>query len=374
NHVDPHHFLFEDLPDSTWFHFWPTYTQSNFKASTLYDPYASEYDRKKFNEGWFVEDMPDFDQDNPFLATYLIQNTIWWVEQFDLHGIRIDTYTYPDQSFMKKLNKAMLDNYPDMALFGETWVHQTTTQSYFVGNSRTRGGDDNYHYSVTDFQVAFGIRNAVTEDFGWTEGVSDLYYALAKDVVYPEPEKHVTFFDNHDLERLYGIADKNLDKLHQGIALLMTLRGTPCLLYGTELLMAGTENHGKIREDMPGGWKGDSIDKFNSENWSTEERATIELIQNLQQCRTENQDLFNQGKMVQFIPNKGVYAYGRIHNGKTLLVILNTGREEHSIDYGKYKELIQNKREAQNIVTQELVQLKTNDKLAASGFVVLFFD
>ena len=35
-------------------------------------------------EGWFVDTMPDLNQDNPFMATYLIQNSIWWIETAQL--------------------------------------------------------------------------------------------------------------------------------------------------------------------------------------------------------------------------------------------------------------------------------------------------
>ena len=68
---------------------------SNHRRTTNQDGYASTYDRERMNQGWFVKEMPDLNQRNPFLATYLIQNSIWWIETLRLGGIRQDTYPYP---------------------------------------------------------------------------------------------------------------------------------------------------------------------------------------------------------------------------------------------------------------------------------------
>ena len=183
NHVGNEHFFIRDLPASDWIHQFDTFTKSSFRAPTLLDPYASEFDRNLMANGWFDEHMPDLNQKNPHLATYLIQNNLWWITYADLDGFRIDTYAYPDQKFMAKWAKAILTEYPDFTLFAETWVHGVPVQAWFT--EKTAHKDfDNAMQGVTDFQLYYAINHALTNPFGWTEGLSRIYYTLAKDYIY----------------------------------------------------------------------------------------------------------------------------------------------------------------------------------------------
>jgi hypothetical protein len=68
NHTGIEHFLYRDMPDSTWFHKWPNYTQTTYKDQPLFDPYASVSDKKLMSDGWFVPSMPDINQRNPFFC------------------------------------------------------------------------------------------------------------------------------------------------------------------------------------------------------------------------------------------------------------------------------------------------------------------
>jgi len=104
NHVGIHHFLYKEMPDSSWFHWWPSYTNTTYKDQTLMDPYAAAIDKKKMSDGWFVPGMPDLNQHNPFMANFLIQHAIWCTEEFGLDGWRIDTYAYNDLEFMNRCN------------------------------------------------------------------------------------------------------------------------------------------------------------------------------------------------------------------------------------------------------------------------------
>ena len=47
-------------------------------------------------DGWFTLTMPDFNQRNRHVATYLIQSSIWWIEYAGINGIRQDTHPYAD--------------------------------------------------------------------------------------------------------------------------------------------------------------------------------------------------------------------------------------------------------------------------------------
>jgi glycosidase len=193
NHVGIEHVTVADLPMKDWLHQWPKFTQTSYKDQPLMDPYASEGDKKVTSDGWFTTQMPDLNQNNPYVANYLIQHAIWSVEEFAVDGWRIDTYIYNDLAFMNRCNKALLDEYPALTMFGETWVHGTANQAYFTENNFNIPFKSNLP-GVTDFQTnLYGIVPALNQNFGWTEGVNRLYQTLAQDFVYKKPLNHVYF-------------------------------------------------------------------------------------------------------------------------------------------------------------------------------------
>ena len=236
NHVGLYHFTVQDPPMKDWLHQWPAYTQTNYKDQTLFDPYASQKEKRIMSDGWFTNQMPDLNQSNPYVSNFLIQHAIWSVEEFGVDGWRIDTYIYNDLDFMNKCNKALLDEYPKITMFGETWVHGTANQAYFVQNNLNVPFKSNL-FGATDFQTLFyGITPALTQSFGWTDGVNKLYQTLSNDFLYKDPWNNVIFLDNHDMTRFLSTVNDDVDKLKMGIGWLLTSRGIPEMYYGTEVL------------------------------------------------------------------------------------------------------------------------------------------
>jgi len=351
NHIGNEHFLFKDLPDSSWFHFWPEYTRTNYRAPSLMDPYASDYEKKVMSDGWFDKHMPDLNQKNPAVAKYLIQQTLWWIEEFNIDALRIDTYAYPDQDFMRDWGKAVKEAFPDIFLFAETWVHGETVQGWFLGSGL--GPVSNYVDGLTDFQVYYAINDALTKDQGWTEGISRLYYTLSSDYIYEKPEDMVTFLDNHDLARFFGYVNSDLDKMKIGLGMLFTLRGIPSIYYGTEILMKETDGHGKIREDFPGGWPTDSLNKFTQADRTADENMIWNFIQKLSKLRKSSSAIQN-GKLTQFIPIDGLYVYFRSDQSETYMVIVNVSDEAREWSRSKYSELLNNAKIFQSLDGDEL--------------------
>lgn len=338
NHVGSKHHLFEDLPDSSFFNFHREFTRTNYRAVSLFDPNASESDRKRFTDGWFDTHMPDVNQRQPQFANFLIQNSIWWIELFGIDAFRIDTYTYPDQKFMGDLARRIRMEYPDFFLFGETWVHGPEIQSYFVENNPHNPVSTHLN-TVTDFQLCFAIQEALTRSPGWTEGITKIYYRLAADYLYEEPGQMVTFLDNHDLARVFGYLNGDFDKFRIALTMLFTMRGIPCLYYGTEILLKETENHGVIREDFPGGWPGDTLDKFTAEGRSDLENQAYELTQILLKWRSQS-DAIKNGRMMQFVPEDHVYVYFRFTKSDTVMVVCNVHeKEDRELDLSRFAEV-----------------------------------
>lgn len=325
NHWGDRHPLYTAMPDSSWFNFWPEFTRTTYRATTLFDPYVAENDRTTFTDGWFDHHMPDLNQQNPHLANYLIQNSLWTIGHFGVDAFRIDTYAYPDQLFMKELLRRVRLDFPDFFAFGETWVHGTPVQAWFTDKNGTLKPFDSHLESVTDFQLHYAIQDALNQPFGWTQGVSRLYYTLAKDILYTDASRNVTFLDNHDLSRIYSVLGEDSDKLKMAIGFMMTTRGIPSLYYGTEIGLTGfADPDGKVRQDFPGGWPGDAVNKFVASGREADEADIFNYVKQLANYRKANAALF-KGDLVHFVPEAGVYVYLRKGGGKVLLSVFNPG-------------------------------------------------
>lgn len=351
NHVGKEHFLFQDMPDSSWFHQWPTYTNTNYKDQVLMDPYASASDKKRMSDGWFTPMMPDLNQDNPYVANFLIQHALWTTEEFGVDGWRIDTYAYNDLAFMNRCNKALLDQFPQLHMFGETWVHGIPNQSFFAKNKYNIPFKSNLP-GVTDFQLnLYGILPALTQGFGWTEGVNRLYLTATNDFVYADPMKNVIFLDNHDLSRFLSMVGEDDQKLKMGLAWLLTFRGIPQLYYGTEIRMKNYSNpDGLVRLDFQGGWAGDASNKFEASGRTDAENAIYNYVRTLANFRKSSSAL-KKGKMMQYVPEDGTYVYFRYDNKQTIMCILNPDNAEKTLSGNRFSEMLQNRKTGKDIVS-----------------------
>jgi len=358
NHVGLYHFTVQDLPMKDWLHQWPQYTNTNYKDQVLFDPYASEFEKKKMSDGWFTKLMPDLNQSNPYVANFLIQHAIWTVEEFGIDGWRIDTYAYNDLDFMNRCNKALMDEFPKLTMFGETWMHGVINQSYFVQNNYNIPFKSNLQAS-TDFQTLWGITDAMTKDFGWDDGVNKLYTTLAQDFVYKDPTRQVIFLDNHDMSRFFSVVNEDITKYQSSLTWLLTCRGIPQIYYGDELATTGTTSpsDGYVRLDFPGGWPGDKVNKFTSEGRTKKDQAIYEHIATLANYRKTSSAL-TTGKFMQYVPEEGVYVYFRYDNKQTVMVIMNTSKQEKKVTIEKYTERTNGFSKMKNIFTGKITALK----------------
>ncbi len=338
NHVGLYHFTVQDMPMKEWLNQWPQYTNTTYKDQVLFDPYASAMEQKKMSDGWFTRQMPDLNQNNPFVANFLIQHALWTVENFGIDGWRIDTYAYNDLNFMNRCNKALTDEYPRITLFGETWVHGVPNQSYLVQNNYNIPFKSNLQAS-TDFQTLWAMQDAMTKDFGWDDGVNKLYTTLAQDFVYKDPTRQVIFLDNHDMARFFTVVNEDVERYQSALAWLLTCRGIPQIYYGDELATAGSTypNDGYVRLDFPGGWAGDKADKFTIEGRTQRDQSIFQYFATLANFRKTSSAL-TVGKMMQYVPEDGVYVYFRYTDQQTVMVVMNTSKETKTISPEKYTE------------------------------------
>ncbi len=371
NHVGLQHFTVQDKPMKDWLHEWPNFTQTNYKDQLQMDPYASKVQQKIMSDGWFVKQMPDLNQTNPYVANYLIQNALWAVEEFGVDGWRIDTYIYNDLPFMNRCNKALMDEYPKLTLFGETWVHGTANQAYFVENNLSIPFKSNLP-GATDFQTLFyGITPALTEKFGWTDGVNKLYQTLSNDFLYKDPMQNVIFLDNHDMTRFLSTVGEDVGKLKMGIMWLLTCRGIPQLYYGTEILMKGVSNpDGLVRGDFKGGWKEDQDNKFTADGRTAAENEVYELTRRLANFR-KTSSAITTGSTMQYVPDNGLYVYFRYDKKQTVMCVMNTSDKEMEVDFTKYAEMTNPFTNALSITNGATYNMHSTVKIAAMSMWVM---
>jgi glycosidase len=358
NHSGRFHFLVQDAPDNTWLHQWPKFTEPSHKEQVIFDPYASKTEQLKMTDGWFTPEMPDLNQSNPFMAKFLTQNAIWSVETFGVDGFRIDTYKYNDLSFVNQLNQTLQNDFPSLTSFGESWVHGVAAQAYFVENNMNVPFKSNLQ-GGQDFQTLFyGILPALNEPFGWTDGVTKLYTTLSNDFLYKDASRNVLFLDNHDMTRILSSLGESVPKLKVALAWLFTCRGIPQLYYGTEVMMKGIANpDGWVRLDFPGGWEGDKKNAFTGEGLTTEEKAIQAYTKSLGNYRKQSTAL-QTGKMMQFIPNNGLYVYFRYDAKSTVMCVMNTDKQSRTVDMNDFSERTKGFNGGKDIITNQQINTK----------------
>lgn len=359
NHCGSEHWWMKDPPSNDWINsLGDGYTETNHRKTTLVDPYVSKRDRDIMTRGWFVPAMPDLNQDNPFMATYLIQNTIWWIEYAGLYGIRQDTYSYPFRDFMTDWTCAIRNEYPNMNIVGEEWIENPSVIAYWQEDKINHDGYSSCLSSLMDFPMCFALHKSLREEEAWSEGLVRLYEILANDFVYAHPEKMVIFPDNHDMSRILTQLGEDRALTKMALVYILTMRGVPQIYYGTEILMSnqGTDSHGIIRSDFPGGWPGDTINAFTGEGMDAEKLDFQEWMRDILTWRKSSEVIHN-GKLMHFEPEDGQYVYFRYDDNNCTMVAMNKNSEEFTLDSNKYAERISKYSMGKDVLTGEEFQL-----------------
>lgn len=371
NHVGSEHWTVKDLPMKNWVHQWPAFTKTNYKDQVLFDPYASKADKKVMTDGWFDKHMPDMDHSNPFVRNYITQSHIWWIEYSGLDGFRLDTYAYNDLEYMAEWGKAIKAEYPNFTFFGETWVHGVPNQVYFTQGKTVNQEIDTELQAVTDFQALWGINEALNGKFGWNDGVNKLYTTIASDYVYQDPTRNVVFLDNHDLSRFYSVIGEDFNKYKSGVAWLLTTRGIPQFYYGTEILMKNFSNpDGLVREDFKGGWAEDKENKFTEAGRTAKENEAFQFVKTLANYR-KNNPVLQVGKLMQYVPENGIYVYFRYNEDKTVMVIMNTNEKPEEVSTARFTERMAGFTRATDVITRKDISSIGSFQVPAKTTLVL---
>ena len=363
NHVGTHHWFIKDLPTSDWVHDLAEVGTTNFRTSTVMDPYASEYDFNSTVKGWFVVDMPDLDQRNELVANYLIQKTLWWVEYSGIDGIRMDTHPYPYKEYMADWSKRVLNEFPNFNIVGEAWMPNTPTTAYWQTGFPSPDGYESYLPSVTDFPLYGSLTAGLNESPGWDTGISRLYFSLSQDFLFTDANLNVIFPGNHDLDRIFTVMGEDYNKYKLALTFVLTTRGIPQLYYGDEILMTGGGPDGLKRKDFPGGWAEDSINAFTHAGRVQYGDETgfpvVEAHDFLTRVATwrQDKDVIHNGNLTHFIPENNIYVYFRHNEEETVMVVLNAQNETQSLDLSRFSELMEGYQSGYDLISQHNFQI-----------------
>ena len=347
------------------------YLQTSYKLTPVLDPYASQVDMKETVDGWFVPTMPDLNQRNHHLMTYLIQNSEWWIETAGIDGIRMDTYPYADRTAMAHWMEVLDEEYPNFNTVGETWVTEPAYTAAWQKDSKL-SDQNSYLKTVMDFAFYDRVNLAKNEETdGWWNGFNRIYNSLCYDYLYKDPSHVMAFIENHDTDRFLGNGQDTL-ALKQSLALLLTMNRIPQLYYGTEVLMNGTKQitDGHVRRDFPGGFPGDKHNAFTKEGRTKEENQMFSWLSRLLHWRQGN-ELITKGKQTQFIPVDGVYVVARSLNGKAILTVLNGTSHQKKMQVARYAEIIKSTTTAKNILTGRNIDLTKDVTLQPRATMIL---
>ncbi|MDP2114800.1 MAG: alpha-amylase family glycosyl hydrolase, partial [Bacteroidota bacterium] len=352
NHIGSEHWWMDDMPSADWLNYYPEHKITSHRRTVNQDPYASEADKRLMADGWFVPSMPDLNQRNPFVSNYLIQNSIWWTEYLGLDGIRMDTYPYPDKFAMAEWTRRMLEEYPDFYMVGEEWAMNPAIVAYWQKGKINQDGYVSYLPGLMDFPLNNAVIQSLKNPESWGGGLVTLFEALANDFQYADPEKLVIFPDNHDMSRIYTQLGENYDLLKMSIAYYATTRGIPQIFYGTEILMSnpGTEEHGVIRSDFPGGWAGDQVNAFTGAGLTTQQKQAQDFFSKILNWR-KSSEVIHSGKLKHFAPEDGVYVYFRYNQSGKVMVVLNKNTSEKSLNTSRFSEVMDNCTSGKEIIS-----------------------
>jgi len=353
NHIGTGHWWMDDLPTPDWLNYQDDIRITSHARTTNQDPYASAGDRELFASGWFVDSMPDLNQRNPLLADYLVQNSIWWVEYLGLHGIRQDTYPYPDKHFMSEWSRRIMQEYPNINIVGEEWSPNPNVTSYWQRGKHNHDGYVSHLPTVMDFPLQIALKESLTMDEKeWGSVWTDVYEMLGNDYLYPSAEDLLIFPDNHDMSRIYTQLDEDYELYRMALVFYLTMRGIPQIYYGTEILMShpGTDSHGAIRSDFPGGWSGDRANAFTGKGLGREQREAQDFVRKLLQWR-KSTPVIHDGKLMHYAPDGNVYVYFRYDDDDTVMVIFNRGDETATVDTERFSERLGDSTRAVDVIS-----------------------
>ena len=313
NHVGSQHPWAKDPPLPNWFHgTLANHRLNTFRNSALLSPHAHQRDVRDVLDGWFSDDLPDMNQDEPEVARYEIQNALWWVGVTGIDGIREDTIQYMPRAFIRDLSLSLHREYPKLWLVGEVFERDAAQTAFFIGGHTGWDGIDTKLDSVFDFALWNTSLNVFTNKLP----VHALRDQLKYDALYPDPAKLTVLANNHDTPRFLSLEHATINGAKLHTAFILSTRGIPQLYYGEEIAMEGGEDPDN-RRDFP-------ARAFNASERNEEEREMFEWTRAWIRLRREHSAL-RRGRLIDLVYDDNVYVFARVDDTEAVVIGINRG-------------------------------------------------
>ncbi len=326
NHTGPYHVWASDPPTPTWWNgTLQNHPNNNWQKWTTMNPRATYQTQKRNIEGWFIDILPDFNQDDPEVEKYLIQNSLWWMEMNGFDAIRMDTLPHVPRSFWAKWGAVIHKEYPKVNILGELFDSDPALISYFQ-----RGGRydiDTQIDTLYDFALFYPIRGA----FARGESIRQVSQMFSRDWLYPNPNVLTTFLGVHDMERFMNERGATTEGLKLAQTLVMTSRGTPLLYYGDEIAMPGG-NDPDNRRDFPGGFPSDGINAFDASGRTKTQNDVWNHLALLGKLRNELEPL-RKGTTLDLLEEEQQMAYVRSTEKDAVIIIFNNDTKPATVEF-----------------------------------------
>src|ERR1700675_1238692 len=344
NHVGPKHPWVAEPPLPDWFHgtqqhhtdssagpngtFYgktdkPTIANDPFEI--LIDPHAPPRLSRNLTEGWFFNILPDLNTENPVVAEFLLQDSIWWAETSGLDGYRLDSFPYVSRKFWSAWHAGLHQIYPYLTTVGEVFHPDPSVTSFFAGGQKRFDGIDSGLNTLFDFPLFFTLRDVLLRDAP-AGRIADV---LRHDSLYVHPDSLVTFFANHDVPRFASAEGSSPARLKLAFGLTLTLRGIPELYYGDEIGMPGGGDPDN-RRDFPGGWPGDPKNAFTANGRTAEQQELFKYVQTLLRVRREHPAL-QSGNLWHIFSDDDCYVFVRQSEDERLVVVFNNSQKARTL-------------------------------------------
>ncbi|QNA90248.1 glycoside hydrolase family 13 protein [Massilia sp. Dwa41.01b] len=371
SHIGKGHWWMKDLPTPDWVNFGGRFVPTAHHRVAVQDKYAAQADSRNFTAGWFAPGMPDLNQTNPLVATYLIQNNIWWIEYAGLSGLRIDTYSYSDGAFLTEYTKRLMREYPELNLVGEEWSTRVPVVARWQRGKANFDGYTSSLASLMDFPLVDAMRSALAKP--GENGLNEVYETLSLDYLYPEPDKLVLFGGNHDMARMVSAVGGDFARWRMNLVFLMTMPRIPQFYSGDEILMTSTtegRDDASYRLDFPGGWRGDKVDAFTGTGLDAQQRAAQDLVRKLANWR-KSEPVIHSGRLMQFGPEHNTWVYFRYNKDKRIMVAMNNNDKEMRLPAARFQEMLKGTASGVDVLTGKTVSLADELRLAPKSVLLV---
>ena len=304
NHVGRDFFAFKDVQEHLWDSRYCGWFQNlNFDGNS---PLGDKF----WYEGWAGHyDLVKLNLQNPEVVDYLLNSVNFWIDEFDIDGLRLDAADCIDLEFFKKLRNNCKTKKSDFWLYGEI-IHGDYNR---WANSETLD-------SVTNYECYKGIYSS-HNDHNYFEIAHSLNRQFANGGIYQNIYTY-NFVDNHDVNRIAStLKDKN--HLNNVYTMLYTMPGVPSIYYGSEFGIEGTRSEHSDYELRP------CIDLNNIPN------ANYDLFNHIIKLGKVrlNLEALKYGKFENANIKNETLVYKRFTDNQTILVAFNLTNHDERIGF-----------------------------------------